>query len=200
MSKGKEKEEKGKEEEERRKREGGRVEEKGRKKREGERGEEAGRRKEEGERGKVEEGGEEDGKEEIHFINEANPQLATDVTFSLFNSNSMLRSAILGFSIFFLCISKPAYENVFLKATPLTSNESWKDMMEHILEYILQWNIYPFYYESQTKTVARRLHLYTNQPTTHERLTKLKQSLFPLDHNKNYLKRTAGDFLDADHV
>mmetsp|Transcript_11873 Transcript_11873/g.35043 ORF Transcript_11873/g.35043 Transcript_11873/m.35043 type:complete len:203 (-) Transcript_11873:356-964(-) len=43
---------------------------------------------------------------------------------SLFSSSSMFSSRILGFVNDLGCCSKPAYENVFLNATPSTRNES----------------------------------------------------------------------------
>lgn len=43
---------------------------------------------------------------------------------TFFNSSSMLSMMILAFVYRLGCISKPAYENVFLKATPATRSES----------------------------------------------------------------------------
>jgi hypothetical protein len=50
--------------------------------------------------------------------------LISAFSFSDFNSSSMLSKIIFGFKNFFGCCSNPAYENVFLKATPLTRKES----------------------------------------------------------------------------
>lgn len=48
--------------------------------------------------------------------------------FSAFNSSSTFNSAILGLVYFFGCISNPAYENVFLNATPEIKRESCETM------------------------------------------------------------------------
>jgi hypothetical protein len=50
--------------------------------------------------------------------------LISAFSFSDFNSSSMFSKRIFGFKNFFGCCSNPAYENVFLKATPLTRKES----------------------------------------------------------------------------
>jgi hypothetical protein len=51
--------------------------------------------------------------------------LTSALSFSAFNSNSTFSDNILGFLKDFGCCSNPAYENVFLKATPSTSRESF---------------------------------------------------------------------------
>ena len=52
--------------------------------------------------------------------------LISAFVFSAFSSSSTFSSAILGLVYFFGCISNPAYENVFLNATPPISRESYK--------------------------------------------------------------------------
>lgn len=47
-------------------------------------------------------------------------------SFSAFNSSSTFRSSTLGFTNFLGCCSNPAYENVFLNATPSTRRESYR--------------------------------------------------------------------------
>jgi hypothetical protein len=50
--------------------------------------------------------------------------LTSALSFSAFSSSSIFRRAIFGLSKHFGYCSKPAYEKVFLKHTPLTMNES----------------------------------------------------------------------------
>jgi len=56
--------------------------------------------------------------------------LISALSLSAFSSSSMLRRAILGFWYFFGCISKLAYEDVFLKATPATRRDSYTEVVK----------------------------------------------------------------------
>jgi len=50
--------------------------------------------------------------------------LTSALSLSAFNSNSTFNDKIFGFLKLFGCCSKPAYEKVFLKATPSIRRES----------------------------------------------------------------------------
>jgi hypothetical protein len=50
--------------------------------------------------------------------------LNSEFSFSDFNSNSTFNIITLAFSNFLGCCSNPAYEKLFLNATPSTKNES----------------------------------------------------------------------------